>query len=514
MLAVVSHRIGVPTSHGAICCHLPWYATTLRRTIASEQIPLILHQRLSVNNIAILVGNTEYDSLTNLSCCKDDLLAMQELLAATDRFSNIEVIENADADSIKTQIRLEIGRHHSIGELFFYFTGHGCQRDDDFYYCATGFHHKHPNTTGISTTELHELLRMARADLVVKVADACNSGTVLVKSGKGFVLGQAQDFKSFIQISSCLDYQNTLTGNPLSLFTEKFRESVLRKTEGEVYYSDIVYALRDEFIENDEQTPFFVSQGTGREQFVDDAKRFDALRAVVVAQRPSSSQSERNDQEIDSASLTFPELLAAVESGSATRKKIESFVDGLFDGLQERVSSDNFSEFFEMDFEEHPDFMEESTDGFIVRVLSTEYRSDGFVTAEKQYDRVSLVFGLYALQGDRRHRESFNLRLNCDMKRAQLKFTMTPKFHSLKQLTLVVTCAPSLEQCYVFVIVCEHSLEDFGRYDPKGREIVRRWHKFNWDECTDRIVGDSISMLEESVRNHLERTQQRLTERQ
>ena len=55
-----------------------------------------------MNNIAILVGNTEYDSLANLSCCKDDLLAMQELLAATDRFSVIEVIENAHADSIKT----------------------------------------------------------------------------------------------------------------------------------------------------------------------------------------------------------------------------------------------------------------------------------------------------------------------------------------------------------------------------------------------------------------------------
>ena len=158
---------------------------------------------------------------------------MQELLAATDRFSVIEVIENAHADSIKTQIRSEISRHQSVGELFFYFTGHGCQRDDEFYYCATGFDHKHPNTTGISTTELHDLLRMAKADLVVKVVDACNSGTVLVKSGEGFISKQRQDFKKFIQISSCLDSQDSLTGNPLSMFTEKFRESALPKTEGE-----------------------------------------------------------------------------------------------------------------------------------------------------------------------------------------------------------------------------------------------------------------------------------------
>ena len=346
----------------------------------------------SVNNIAILVGNSEYDSLAHLACCKHDSLAMQELLAATDRYSNIEVIENADSDSLKARVRSEISRHKPIGELFFYFTGHGCQRDDDFYYCATGFDHKHPNTTGISTSELHDLLRIAGADLVVKVVDACNSGTVMVKSGRGFIPNKAHDFRNFVQISSCLDSQNSLTGNPLSLFTEKFRESALRKTEGEVYYTDIVYALRDEFIENDEQTPFFVSQGTGREQFVDNAKRFDALRAVVLAQRPSSPQSERDDQEIDSASLTFPELLAAVESRSATPEKIESFVDVLFDGLQERVSNNDFSDFFEIDFEEHPDFVEESTEGFIIKVLSTEYRSDGFVTAEKQYNNGEFTF--------------------------------------------------------------------------------------------------------------------------
>jgi hypothetical protein len=47
------------------------------------------------------------------------------------------------------------------------------------------------------------------------------------------------------------------------------------KTEGVVFYTDIINTLRDEFIDNNLQTPFFVSQHTGREQFVDDAKRLD-----------------------------------------------------------------------------------------------------------------------------------------------------------------------------------------------------------------------------------------------
>ena len=43
-------------------------------------------------------------------------------------------------------------------------------------------------------------------------------------------------FKNILQIASCLDSQSSLTGDPLSLFTEKFRGAALRKTEGVVYY--------------------------------------------------------------------------------------------------------------------------------------------------------------------------------------------------------------------------------------------------------------------------------------
>ena len=247
-----------------------------------------------MSNTAILVGNTRYTSLSELACCHDDLVAMKELLEATLRYSHsdIEVIENADADDLKARVREAIAKQSSVDELFFYFTGHGCQQDEDFYYCGTEFDPMKPNRTGISTNELHALLRMASADVVVKVVDACNSGTVLVKSGQGFTSEQEHEFRSLIQISSCLDSQTSLTGQPLSVFTEKFRDSALRKTEGIVHYTDIVYSLRDEFIGNNDQTPFFVLQGTVRERFVDDAKRLNTLRERVLIQKQLSTESE------------------------------------------------------------------------------------------------------------------------------------------------------------------------------------------------------------------------------
>ena len=69
----------------------------------------------------------------------------------------------------------------------------------------------------------------------------------MVKSDGFFLSTNKQGFKNLIQIASCLDSQNSLTGDPLSQFTEKFRAAALSKTEGTVYYTDIIDALRINF---------------------------------------------------------------------------------------------------------------------------------------------------------------------------------------------------------------------------------------------------------------------------
>ena len=458
-----------------------------------------------MNNAAILVGNTQYDSLSELPCCHNDLLAMKELLEETERYSYIEVIENTHADDLKARMRAVIDKQSSVRELFFYFTGHGCQQDYEFYYCATEFDSSRPNATGISTNELHELLSLSKPTVLVKVIDACNSGTVLVKSGQGFVLDDKPRFRHLIQISSCLDSQNSLAGRPLSVFTEKFRDSALRKTEGVVHYTDIVSTLRDDFINNQEQTPFFVTQGTGREEFVEDAARLDALRERILLQRQNSSRSESDGALTSTTASTLTDLLATMENRSATPEKMSSFADSLFNALKRSVSIEDFSELFDLDLTEHRNFSEPSAEKYIVDVLETENRSDKFVTAQIKREPKSMWdiwFGGY--------RETYELRLNCHMKIAQLKFSLTPKYRILKMFTLVVTCAPSLERCYVFEVIAQHSLEDFGRYDKEGEKVAGRWYKFGWDENADDMVRKAVIKLKEVIRDYLERTQHRL----
>ena len=76
---------------------------------------------------------------------------------------------------------------------------------------------------------------------------------------------------------------------------------------------------------------------------------------------------------------------------------------------------------------------------------------------------------------------------------------------------MVVTCAPSLEICYIFEIGTQHSLTDFSEFDVEGDEVVRRWYKLHWADSTDGIAEKIASKLNEIVQEHLEYIEQRLT---
>ena len=470
-------------------------------------------------NAAILIGNSHYSSLRSLTCCQADLHAMKMLLEATEKYSEIWVIEDADADSLKSKIRAAIQDSASTDELFFYFSGHGYQHESDFYLCATDFDVSEPNATGISTDELHSLLRLANADLVVKVIDACNSGTLLVKAESPFQSHHKQGFNNLIQISSCREDQNSLTGEPLSAFTEKFRSAALRKHEGIVYYFDIVNSLKDAFIKNDEQTPYFVFQVTGRESFVEDARRLNSLRNCLSEAVLPSIEDESGHQMPSPPPRSLQVLLETAEQKVATPVIIDSFVSIFFDALIKKVSTDEFSKFFDLKIVEHSDFDELTTRAFIIRILSRQDRLDEFVTAsikkEKTRNPLSMM-GTSVLLGvfgdDQRYREVYDLELNCKIKRAQIRFEFTPKYYSLKKLMMVVSCAPSLHHCYVFELGTQHKLTDFEEFSIEGEETVKRWYKLEWSDDSAGVVEKVASRLHEIVRNHLEQTEQRLSE--
>jgi hypothetical protein len=105
----------------------------------------------------------------------------------------------------------------------------------------------------------------------------------------------------------------------------------------------------------------------------------------------------------------------------------------------------------------------------------------------------------------------YDLELNCTMPRAQLRVTLTPKFSTLQRIVLIITCAPSLERCYVFEVATQHLLHDFGKYNIDGTKAVQRWYKFDWKENTDGVIRKISDSLTTIVRTHIENTAKRLS---
>ena len=468
-------------------------------------------------NAAILIGNSEYRNLLQLNCCRDDLAAMQQLLEATQKYDTITVIENKDADTLKEQLRDAVDKIPSPNELFFYFTGHGHAHEGELFYCATKFSEAAPNQTGLSTTELHTIMRTANAALVVKVIDACQSGTRLIKSDASLYAVPKDAFQDIVQIASSLESHSSFTGDPLSVFTEKFREATLRKADGSVLYTDIINVLRDEFIGNEDQTPHFIVQGTGRQQFVDDAKKLDQLRQSLEAAREAVATHASPSPVTASPPPSLLERLRAAEAKVVTPTIMASFVDRFFEDLDAKISSDKFAEFFDLEKVEHARFEESTSEEFMIRVLTKEKRADNFVTAryERKLRRPNALYGAIAwdiLNPASVYDEDWELRLNVTMERAQLKMTFTPKFANLQQIKLVVTCAPSLDNCYIFEVATQHMLRDFNKYDTNGPEFSRRWWKCAWAEGTGAIVSQISTKIAEVVHQQLESAEKRLAD--
>jgi hypothetical protein len=167
-----------------------------------------------MSKIAILIANATYSSLPSLECCRADLSTMEDLIRTTGRYNAIYTAEDFDADALKSAIRSATDRSDGgeVEEIFFYFSGHGAIIGSEFFYCSTNFDSGRPNETGLSNSELHTLLRSSDPETVIKVVDACSSGTPLIKSDGSFLPLQKDAFRNIIQISSCLDAQNSLGG--------------------------------------------------------------------------------------------------------------------------------------------------------------------------------------------------------------------------------------------------------------------------------------------------------------
>jgi hypothetical protein len=275
-------------------------------------------------NIAVVIGIKNYTNLESLPACEKDANKMKELLDATGKYSKVvSLTQNTEASKIKSLLR-DFFKEFSgkeIKEIFFYFSGHGTYSQGDALFCCSDFDSKRPNTTSLANREIDDYMRSVKPKLAVKVLDACSSGVKYIKDStklfqKAF---EETELESFIAMFSSQLDQSSFASEKLSDFTKSFIEGALSKSEGEeIYYRDIQSYISDAFMENSDQTPWFVNQVTGLEVFAKSTSAMIALRNVISQigkeEEPGDITALIEDKirEIDSRFIPLDEVLTAL----------------------------------------------------------------------------------------------------------------------------------------------------------------------------------------------------------
>ncbi len=144
-----------------------------------------------------------------------------------------------------------------------FFSGHGHLHDGKFYLCPADYNPSFPSACGIS---ISELIRYAR-DLEFKtlniIIDACQSGQSGADLRESIERPAREDNSSLCVsiIASCLPDQFSITGNPLSAFTELLNDFIVGARDALVARSILTLSDISQLIPD-------IPQGSGRQQTV------------------------------------------------------------------------------------------------------------------------------------------------------------------------------------------------------------------------------------------------------
>jgi len=236
---------------------------------------------------AILIGVSLYDkTLANLPACKTDVSLIQAILETTKQYDEIlAIVEETNSAKVKGRISdwIEKLRSKKVEEIFFYYTGHGEFYSGEFYFPLSDYDKDKRRQTSLINSEVDTWLRSLRADMTIKVIDACHSGMIYIKDDtdriEKYLRDTAGEFnKCYFMFSSSLE-QSSYQDHLLSFFTRSFVKAIANHEAETIRYKDIVDYIADDFTMSPAQTPFFVTQSHNTEVFcvVD-----EYLRSVIA----------------------------------------------------------------------------------------------------------------------------------------------------------------------------------------------------------------------------------------
>ncbi|MCL5123022.1 MAG: caspase family protein [Deltaproteobacteria bacterium] len=223
--------------------------------------------------VAILIGVTNYkNGLSNLPACSKDIKAIYELINLSGEYKQILFLDNIQSS---TQIKRELcdfteKYREEVEQVFFYFTGHGLFKDNEFYFGLPDYSERELSQSCLENSELDQLLRNMKPNVAVKIVDACQSGFSYIKNPerfKSYVDSSREGFQHCYFLFACQRDQSALIQGSLSDFTTSILEGLVHREDGDVRFKDLIDIVADKFRENQNQIPYFVTQASYHEVF-------------------------------------------------------------------------------------------------------------------------------------------------------------------------------------------------------------------------------------------------------
>ena len=308
--------------------------------------------------VAVVLGVSIYaDPKYNLPACRNDADPIADLLRATGAYGDVlKLVDKQPTVAVKEKLVDFFERHHGeeIEEALFYYTGHGEFMNNEFYFLLTDFTASRRKQTSLQNSELDGWLRQLEPEVTIKIVDACQAGVHYIKDPtafKKYLQSTPERFnRCYFMFSSQRD-EPSYQDSDLSYFTRSFGRAILEFQSDDIRYKDIIDTIADEFENNGNQTPFFVTQATNTERFATVTHEVrEALRKYVKTTTASVVP--------DSALPAKETLLQFVIRDAERYCSIEEFLERM-DMIKNTVESFRFSDELSDLFSIHYEFVDE-----------------------------------------------------------------------------------------------------------------------------------------------------------
>lgn len=468
-----------------------------------------------MQNLAIVLGVSEYNHAPALSACKNDADNMHRLLQATEKYQILQLDQNLSKAQMLGKIEgfLKVEDEEKIGELLFYFSGHGHQDESGTHFILKDTELSRINATSLNNSEIDDLARNCNPELFVKIIDACHSGLTYIKSldenddafeEKNWLDCRTEKaFENCIFMSSSKRNETSAASQQSSFFTDVFIDAVLDGTKEDVVrYSDIQNYIRDEFSSNKyEQTPYFNTQSDGRAVF---ATTTPALKKLAEEHANMGNEVMRPEQESELEG-NIERFLNAYRTEEAVKEIIEKMEAIL---QQEQLPLSWIDKYYNIrianltkrDFEE---------DNGILKFLYERYEKENlYIEMETERVREKLLydmgFGGY---------KTVPVRFTSKVHRlpSNMSVSLNPENDGLPRYVIDFVFVYSDTGMYIFQGVRQLVCKGWAEYvTGDKKKYTYKWLKYaefdeaSWQDYVQKRLEESAEFIEKSLSEFVE----------